>query len=140
MENNAMPPVIPEDEIRLAFVRSSGPGGQNVNKTSTKAQLHWNVGSSVSFTEDQKAAIRRGAGARLNDRDEIVLSSDAERSQLQNRDEVVRRLRQIVAKALAPKKVRRPTKVSRSQKMRRLEEKRRRGEKKSVRRPPRGDW
>ncbi len=140
MENRVAPPAVPEGEIRLTFVRSSGPGGQNVNKTATKAQLHWSVGDSASFSEEQKAAIRRSAGGRLNDRDEIVLSSDAERSQLQNRDEVVRRLRQLVAVALTPKKVRRPTKVSRAQKMRRLEEKRLRGKKKSVRRPPRGDW
>lgn len=140
MDYRAASPVVPEDEIRLAFVRSSGPGGQNVNKTSTKAQLHWNVGGSKAFSDVQKAAIRRSAGTRLNDRDEVVLASDAERSQFQNRDEVIRRLQQLVVKALAPKKVRKPTRVSRSQKMRRLDDKRRVGEKKSVRRPPRNDW
>jgi ribosome-associated protein len=139
-ESRRAQPAVPENEIILVFVRSSGPGGQNVNKTSTKAQLHWNVGASAAFSEEQKAAIRKAAGARLNGRDEIVLASDAERSQLQNRDEVVRRLQALVAKALAPKKSRKPTKVSRAQKRRRLDEKRLIGQKKSARRPPKGEW
>lgn len=132
--------VVPENEIALVFVRSSGPGGQNVNKTSTKAQLHWHVGSSKAFSDEQKAAIRKGAGVRLNAKDEIVLASDNERSQLQNRGEVVRRLQVLVAKALMPRRARRPTKVSKSQKRLRLSDKRRVGEKKSARRAPQGDW
>lgn len=130
---------VPESEIKLDFVRSSGPGGQNVNKTSSKAQLRWNVGSSRAFTDEQKAAIRKSAGNRLNGADEIVLSSQTERSQSQNRDEVVERLQDLVAGALTPEKERKPTKVSRSQKQGRLDDKRRTGDKKSGRKPPRGD-
>ncbi|HTM68230.1 MAG TPA: alternative ribosome rescue aminoacyl-tRNA hydrolase ArfB [Candidatus Binatia bacterium] len=125
---------VPESEIDLAYVRSSGPGGQNVNKTSTKAQLRWNVGTSSAFTDDQKSAIRAYAGGRLNDADEIVLASDAERSQPQNRAEVIRRLQELVTAALAPKKVRKPTKASKASKRRRLDDKRRQSEKKSSRR------
>ena len=142
--NAAMEPkktsFVPESEIHLDFVRSSGPGGQNVNKTSSKAQLRWNVGQSRTFTEEQKTAIRKYAGHRLNIDDEIVLSSQTERSQSQNRDDVVERLQELVAEALTPEKERKPTKVSKLQKRKRLEEKRMASDKKNRRRPPKGDW
>ena len=131
---------IPEHELQIDFVRSSGPGGQKVNKTSSKAQLRWNVGASASFSEEQKARIREAAGNRLNADDEIVLSADTERSQLQNRADVVARLERLVAHALTPKKERKETKVPRSQKRKRLEGKRRDAEKKRMRKPPKGDW
>lgn len=134
-----MAPAVPDAEIRLEFVRASGPGGQNVNKTASKAQLRWYVGGSSTFTAEQKAAIRAFAGHRLNSEDEIVLAAQTERSQSQNRDDVIRRLQELVAAALAPKKVRRKTRVSRSQKQKRLEDKRRTGEVKRARKPPRGE-
>lgn len=133
-------PTVPESEIELEFVRSSGPGGQNVNKTSSKAQLRWNVGRSQAFTEEQKAQIREAAGNRLTGEDEILLSAQTERSQAQNRDEVVERLQELVAEALAPKKERKETGVSESQKRQRLEDKRRDSDKKRDRKPPRGGW
>lgn len=139
MERRA-PHDVPANEIGLVFVRSSGPGGQNVNKTSTKAQLRWNVGASKAFSDEQKAAIRRRAGPRLNSRDEIVLAAESERSQLRNREEAIRRLQDLVDEALTPRKARKPTKVSRAQKRRRLSEKRAHGEKKSTRRSPQGEW
>lgn len=131
---------IPESEMRLEFARSSGPGGQNVNKVSSKAQLHWYVGRSGAFTDEQKALIRTYAGKLLNKHDEIVLSAESERSQLQNKEEVIRRLRELVFKALTPKKKRKPTKVSRTQKRKRLDEKRVVGERKKLRKSPRGEW
>ncbi len=137
-ENGAA--AVPDAEMQIDFVRSSGPGGQKVNKTSSKAQLRWNVGGSRVFTEEQKAAIRAAAGNRLNAADEIVLASQIERSQFQNRDDVVRRLQELVAEALAPKAERKETEVSRAQKRERLEEKRRQGDKKRDRRPPKGGW
>lgn len=127
-------PAVPEGELDLSFVRSSGPGGQNVNKTSTKAQLRWNVGASSAFTDEQKAAIRAFAGSRLNDADEIVIASDAQRSQPQNRAAAVARLQELVAAALAPRKERKPTKASKAVKRRRLDDKRRHGDKKRSRR------
>jgi ribosome-associated protein len=135
-----MTPIVPESEIRLDFARSSGPGGQNVNKVSSKAQLRWSVGLSQAFSEEQKAAIRTFAGSRLTKDDEIVLAAESERSQLQNKEEAVRRLQELVRVALTPKKKRRPTKVSRAQKRKRVEEKRRAGERKRSRKPPRGEW
>lgn len=133
-------PAVPESELRLDFARSSGPGGQKVNKVSSKVRLRWRVGGSRAFTDEQNAAIRAAAGHRLNAQDEIVLAAEAERSQLQNREEVIRRLQELVAIALTPRKKRRPTKVSRSQKRRRLDDKRVVGERKRSRKPPRGEW
>lgn len=133
-------PVVPESELRFDFSRSSGPGGQNVNKVSSKAALRWSVGGSAAFTEEQKAMIRAFAGKHLNKEDEIVLAAESERSQLRNKEEAVRRLNALVAAALAPRKKRKATKVSRAQKRKRVEEKRIVGERKRARKPPRGDW
>jgi ribosome-associated protein len=131
---------VPEREIEIDFVRSSGPGGQNVNKVSSKAQLRWRVGDSAAFNDHQKDLIRRAAGNRLNAADEIVLSEQSERSQPRNREEAIARLQRLVTEALTPRKVRKPTKPSRAAKERRLEEKRRQGEKKQGRREPKGGW
>jgi len=133
-------PTIPESELRLDFSRSSGPGGQNVNKVSSKAQVRWRVGDSAAFSDEQKSLIRAFAGKHLNKEDEIVLAAESERSQLQNKEEVVRRLNALVALALTPKKKRKPTRVSRSQKRKRVEQKRLVGEKKKSRKAPRGEW
>lgn len=133
-------PSVPESELRLDFARSGGPGGQNVNKVSSKAVLRWDVGSSQAFTDEQKAAIRAAAGKYLNKEDEIVLTAESERSQLQNKAAVIKRLQALVRIALTPKKKRKPTKVSRAQKRRRLESKRLVSERKRSRKPPRGDW
>lgn len=131
---------VPESEIQLDFVRSSGPGGQNVNKVSSKAQLRWNVGGSHVFNDEQKAAIRVRAGKNLNTQDEIVLSAESERSQSQNKEAVIRRLQELVRVALAPKKKRKPTEVSRSQQRKRLDDKRITSDKKQSRKSPRSDW
>ena len=132
--------MVPENELDIAFVRSSGPGGQNVNKTSTKAQLRWKVGASAAFDDAQKARIRAEAGNLLNAEDEIVISAEAERSQAQNREAAILKLQDLVLGALAPKKERKATKVSRSEKRKRLEGKRRQSEKKTARKAPRGEW
>jgi ribosome-associated protein len=133
-------PIVPESEIQLDFVRSSGPGGQNVNKVSSKAQLRWHVGGSQAFSDEQKAIIRVVAGKHLNSQDEIVLSAESERSQVQNKEAVIQRLRELVSIALTPKKKRKPTRVSRAQRRKRLDDKRIIGEKKQSRRSPRNGW
>ena len=133
-------PSVPESEINIDFVRSSGPGGQKVNKTSSKAQLRWNVGESGVYSEEQKEAIREAAGKRLNTEDEIVLSEQNERSQFQNRDAVIKRLQVLVVEAITPKKKRKPTRVSKNQKQQRLNNKKRTSDKKKNRQSPKGDW
>lgn len=130
----------PSNELIITFSHSSGPGGQNVNKTSTKATVHWRVGKSAAFTDEQKALIRKAAGKRLSQNDEIVVYAEDTRSQSQNRDIAIGRLQAIIDAALAPRKKRVPTKVSRSQKRKRLESKRLTGEKKKLRKSPKGEW
>ncbi|OGM01496.1 hypothetical protein A2480_04375 [Candidatus Uhrbacteria bacterium RIFOXYC2_FULL_47_19] len=124
---------VPEDEIKIEFVRSSGPGGQNVNKRATKAVLSWDVGASAAFSEEQKEMIRRELGNRLNSEDCIVMSSQSERSQMRNQEDVIRRLQNLVVEAITPQKERRPTKPSRVAKARRLDDKRKMGRKKDLR-------
>lgn len=126
--------VVSFDELTITFSRSSGPGGQNVNKTSTKATVRWNVGASAAFTDEQKVLIRAAAGKRLSGDDEIVISAEDTRSQSQNRDLAIARLQAIVDAALMPREKRVPTKVSRSQKRKRLDDKSRVSRKKQARR------
>jgi ribosome-associated protein len=136
-------PEIPDAEIAVAFSRSSGPGGQNVNKRETKAEARWHVGRAAGFSAEQKARIRAAAGRHLNAEDEIVIQDQSERSQEQNRESAVARLHALVRAALAPVKARRPTRAPRAQKEKRLRDKRANAEKKSARRDRRGgagDW
>ena len=125
---------IPESEIKMTFARSSGAGGQNVNKTSTKVILHWKVGDSVVFDDREKERIRVKLGNRLNDKDEIVIMAEEERSQLQNRAQAITRLQTLVAEALIIPKRRKPTRPTYSSKLKRLETKKQHSIKKAGRR------
>ena len=117
---------IPQSEIKMTFARSSGAGGQNVNKTSTKVILHWKVGESSVFNDLEKKRIRNKLVNRLNDEDEIVVMAEEERSQLQNRVQALTRLQSLVSKALIIPKKRKPTKPTYSSKLKRLETKKQR--------------
>lgn len=134
MNLSAKKHLIPENELHISFARSSGAGGQNVNKTSTKVIIHWSVGKSRVFTWEQKYLIRMKLANRLNWRDEIVVTSEGERSQLQNREEAVMRLQTLVKEAIKIPKKRRPTKPTRSSKRKRLDSKKLHSEIKQSRR------
>ena len=116
----------------FSFAASSGPGGQNTNKRATKARLHVAV-ADIPLGNGARGRLRRLAGSLLNDRDEIVIASDRERSQRANREACLERLRELVMRALRPPKVRRKTKPPASVNRKRLEEKKRRGETKKRR-------
>jgi ribosome-associated protein len=124
----------------IVYSRSSGPGGQNVNKVNTRAQLSVRIGAIVGLTDRAKGKLRVLAGSRLTTDDRIVISADSTRSQERNREAVLDRLRQLVADARWEPKPRRKTKPSKAAKQRRLDSKRRRGQIKSQRRGGGDDW
>ena len=125
---------IPESELNITFARSSGAGGQNVNKTSTKVIIHWSVGKSAVLTDEEKVRVREKLANRINNEDELVLMSEEERSQLQNRESAIARLQELVTEALHVPKKRRPTRPSKSSKLKRLEGKKIRSQIKKERR------
>lgn len=124
---------IPSNELVVTFARSSGAGGQNVNKTSTKAIVHWSVKNSLAFSDEEKQRIREKLVNKLNNEDEIVIDSEEERSQPQNKEIAITRLNNLVTDALHVPKIRRPTRPTRSSKFKRLEEKKIRSQIKSDR-------
>lgn len=128
--------------LRFSFSRSGGPGGQNVNKVNTRAELRIAVSDLVApgaLSEDQATRLRKLAGRRLNNRDELVVASSRYRSQLRNRQDCLGRLRLLILRAVAPRPIRRPTTPSRASIRRRLETKHRRSTVKRTRRRPSND-
>jgi ribosome-associated protein len=125
---------VPPNALRLQFARSGGPGGQNVNKVNTKAELWVHVAAIVGLTLRAKSRLRAAAGNRLTQADEIHLRAESERSHQANRKEVLDRLREMIVQARVEPKVRRKTKPSKGARQRRLDAKRHRGEIKSNRR------
>ncbi|OGH67065.1 MAG: hypothetical protein A3B90_00555 [Candidatus Magasanikbacteria bacterium RIFCSPHIGHO2_02_FULL_41_13] len=121
-----MPIVIPESEIRLEFSRSGGKGGQNVNKVESRVQLFWDLWASRILDDVGKARVAAKLGSRMNERGEIMIVADSERSQLQNRIVGVKRLNEVVRRALVVPRLRRATKPTRSSKEKRLESKKKR--------------
>ena len=128
--------VIPDDEIRLEFTTSGGPGGQHANKSSTRAVLVWNVDSSRALGPRQRARIKGKLRHRIDSAGNLRLSSDATRSQLRNREAVRERLRAMVEDALRPEKKRIGTAPTRSSRENRLKSKKVRSEVKRARRAP----
>lgn len=125
---------IREDEIEIEFVQASGPGGQNVNKVATSAQLRFDVRNSPSLPQDVRARLSRLAGKRLTAEGILIIEAKRYRSQEQNRQDAIQRLVELIRKAAEKPKVRRRTKPSQASIQKRLEEKRRRGEIKRQRR------
>ena len=125
---------LPHTEFSYQFTGSSGPGGQNVNKTSTKVRLFWWPDESLSLNDKQKEIIKQRLANYLVDSGAVVIESSVERSQLQNRQRAEERLQKLVAAALVPARKRIATKPTRASKERRLAEKKHRGTQKRLRR------
>ena len=121
---------IPGDELVYTASRASGPGGQHVNKADTRIQVRWNVVESRALGPVQRGRVLRALATRLTGAGEIVLASDTHRSQRRNREEVDRRLAQLVREALVPPKPRKRTRPTAASSRRRLEDKRHRGKRK----------
>ena len=125
---------ISEKDVRFSFSRTSGPGGQNVNKVNSKVTLFFSVEDS-NLTDEQKSKVLAKSN-RLNKEGEIWISSQIHRSQHQNRQECLALLQNHLEKLLAPVKKRKKKKVSQKEKEKRLQAKKRRAEKKKLRKKP----
>lgn len=126
---------IPPGELHFSFVRSSGPGGQNVNKVATKAVLRWRPSESVLPADVVDRLVARVA-PRLTTDGDLVIASDRYRHQGRNVGECLARLRGLLLAAAEPPKRRRATRPTRAATERRLQEKRARAQRKANRRPP----
>ena len=124
---------IPESEIKETFIRSSGPGGQNVNKVASAAQLRFNVLNSESLPDYVRARIIHTHHNRMNKDGDLVINSAQYRTQSQNREKVREKLKSIIISALKRKKKRVKTKPSYRARQARLDRKKRISQKKSDR-------
>lgn len=125
-----------ESEFVFATSRSSGPGGQHVNKTDSKVELRFNVSDSVLLSDKEKVIIIEKLSARINSNGELLLVSQKERSQYRNKSDVIEKFYILIEKALTPVKKRKATKPTKASKRRRLEAKKKLSDKKSNRKPP----
>lgn len=126
--------VVPDSEIDERFVRSSGPGGQNVNKVATAVQLRFDVAHTTALEEDVKQRLRAIAGSRMTDDGVLVIDARSHRTQVQNREEARERLAELIRRALVRPKRRRKTKPGAASVQRRLDSKKRRSDTKRNRR------
>ncbi len=123
---------IPESELEFTFSRSSGPGGQNVNKTNTKVTITWNIAESTAFSEEEKDQI-----IQFYQREILQVSNQETRSQLDNRRRAMMILRKMVEVALVEEEERIPTKPTYASKVKRVELKKQHAKTKNLRRKPR---
>ena len=130
---------IPVAEFELTFARSGGPGGQHVNKVSSKAVLRWTVSSSMSLPEPVRQRFLARYASRITGEGDVILTSQKYRDQSRNVDECLEKLRDMIAAVVAPPTVRRATKPTLASKRRRAESKQQTSTKKQQRRAPRLD-
>lgn len=126
--------VIPSRELKVRASRSSGPGGQHVNKTSSRVELRWNLAASAVVTDNERAALGSALAKRLDAEGWVVVVASDTRSQLRNRLLAAGRLAALIQRALIPRTRRVRTTPTRAQKSKRLEAKRRHSDRKASRR------
>jgi len=124
---------IPAAEIVFTATRSGGPGGQNVNKVSTRIELRFNVVRSSALSDQEKEIILFKLKNRINSEGELIVISRSERTQLMNRKKAEERFFKLLAEALTIKRKRKPTKATKASKIKRIEKKKKRGAMKRLR-------
>jgi ribosome-associated protein len=124
---------IPENEFLVLTSRSSGPGGQNVNKVNTKVEIHFNVQLSSGLSYSEKELICNNLKNRINSAGELVVKSQSERTQLSNRKKALEKLLLLISSGLVIKPERKPTSPSKKSRAERLDEKKKRGQTKRLR-------
>jgi ribosome-associated protein len=125
---------IPERDISWIASRSSGPGGQNVNKVSSKIELRFDLARTTALDHETRERLRTIAGNRVDSNGMVLIVSQLTRDQIRNLDDAREKLRAMILRALERPKPREPTKPSRRARARRVADKRRQGEKKLGRR------
>lgn len=129
---------IPASEFEVTYSRSSGPGGQNVNKVNSKVSVHWHLPTNLVLPEPVRTRLRQLAGSRLNSDGSILVVSQEHRDQIGNQRECMSKIRELILLAMRPPKPRRPTQPTRSSQRRRLADKKSTSDKKSMRQ--KRDW
>jgi len=125
---------IDENELQFDYIRSAGPGGQNVNKVATAVQLRFDVHHSPSLEPEVKERLAKLAGSRMTESGVLVIEAKRYRTQEQNRIDAIRRLYTLIEKAVLPPPVRKATRPSASSRAARVARKKKRGEVKRRRR------
>jgi ribosome-associated protein len=131
--------IVPDSDLSMAFVRASGPGGQNVNKVASAVQLRFDLDGSTALNERVKTRLRRLAGRRLTDEGFLLIIARSHREQERNRQDALDRLAELIREALIEPKIRRPTKPTRASKERRITGKVKQGRNKQLRNKVRWD-
>jgi ribosome-associated protein len=129
-----------ENEVQMDFVRSSGPGGQNVNKVASAVQIRFDIRNSPSLPDEVKDRLIKLGGKKVSSEGIIVIDARRYRSQDRNRQDAIARLVSLIRKAMEKPKQRKATRPSQAAKKSRLDEKRKRSEAKKVRRFTPADW
>jgi ribosome-associated protein len=131
---------IDENEIQLDFIRSSGPGGQNVNKVASAVQLRFDVRNSPSLEPEVKERLTKLAGSRVTEDGVLIIEAKRYRTQEQNRFDAIQRLVTLIQKALVKPKIRRATRPTLTAKAARVGDKKKRGDIKRTRRYVPEEW
>ncbi len=131
--------VIPWSELDFVQVTGGGPGGQHVNRTATRVTLVWTPSATEALSDNERERVIKYLSGRLNQKGELRIRSASERRAKSNRDECLDRLKLLVSKALAPRRVRRKTRPTRASREKRKQQKQQRAKIKKSRQKPTHD-